>query len=170
VDETGRLRSADEVKGLSDALAGRIHPELEGGSFELARADESAGDGPVLLTQRDIRELQLAKAAIYAGTQVLMEELSVKPQDLESLLLAGAFGAYVRPEQALRIGLLPEVPLSRIRSIGNAAGAGARLVLLDANYEEHAERASLWARYVELAGRDDFQAKFGEAMLFPKPD
>jgi len=120
----------------------------------------------VYVTQRDIRELQLAKAAIAAGIEILMKEYGVTWREIDEVLLAGAFGNYIRKESALAVGLLPPVPPERINQIGNAAGTGAKLVALDRELLAEAEALSVEARYVELAGRPDFQQIFAEQMLF----
>jgi uncharacterized 2Fe-2S/4Fe-4S cluster protein (DUF4445 family) len=121
----------------------------------------------VTITQQDIRELQLAKGAIYAGIQTLKQELGVSDGDIAKIYLAGAFGNYLNPAGAMRIGLIPAVPLEKIIGIGNAAGHGARLALLSVKEMERAREIAVNARYVELAARADFQDHFMQAMYFP---
>jgi uncharacterized 2Fe-2S/4Fe-4S cluster protein (DUF4445 family) len=104
---------------------------------------------------------------MFAGAQVLMDELGVAPGDLDAVLLAGAFGNYIRPDRARGVGLLPEVPLEKVAFVGNAAGAGARMLLADARLRDEAERISSAVGHVELSGRMDFQMRFAEAMIFP---
>jgi len=120
------------------------------------------------LTQRDIRELQLAKGAISAGAAILLKEFGVAAKDLSHVLLAGAFGNFIRRNMARRIGLLPDVPTERILYIGNAAGAGARMALQSRRCKEEANRISDRTEYLELAGRADFQQEFTNAMMFPE--
>ncbi len=169
VDATGRMLSGDELPpSVPQAVRDRIEQTKSGTRFILAREDETQIDGPVYLTQRDVREVQLAKGAMAAGMAVLMKEMGVQPQDLNEVLLAGAFGNFIRRSQAKRIGLLPDVPTERIRFVGNAAGTGARMALLSRRSREDAEKISRVTRYVELAGRADFQQAFAEAMLFPQ--
>jgi len=122
---------------------------------------------PVLLTQRDVRELQLAKAAVWAGIQVAASELGLEPGEVSQVLLAGAFGNFIRRSNAKRIGLLPDVPTSRIEFIGNAAFVGARLALGSLELRRECEAISARTEYVELANRPDFQRYFAEAMMFP---
>ena len=165
IQPTGKISEAGDLSGLPEALKKRIIPGEKGNSFLLARRNH---ERDILLTQRDVRELQLAKGAIFAGFQVLKKELGTRDEDIEEILLAGAFGNYLRPESARRIGLLPNIPLERIKFIGNAAGAGAKLVLLNKDFRQIAERLSREIEYIELAGRADFQQIFAEAMLFPK--
>ena len=166
IDETGRLLSPDEVSGASDDLLGRLERNDAGWHFVLADPEKDAAARRVVLSQRDVRELQLAKGAIAAGIRILLKEYGANIADLDEVLLAGAFGNYIKPASALKIGLLPDVPPERVRQIGNAAGTGARLVAVDAELAAEAEMLSLETRYVELAGRADFQMIFADAMIF----
>jgi uncharacterized 2Fe-2S/4Fe-4S cluster protein (DUF4445 family) len=166
VDVTGRLLAPSDVRGLSKALAARIFDSNGDRAVILATAEESHGGHPVLLTQKDIREVQLAKAAMFAGAQVLLSEMGVKTSGLDEVLLAGAFGNFIRPERARAVGLLPDVPLAKVKFIGNAAGTGARMMLLNRRLRETAEEVSLGVEHVELSGRSDFQQLFADAMLF----
>lgn len=167
IDETGRLQNKDELQGLSSELSQRIRTSELGNEFVVAWADTTAEANDIVLTQGDIRRLQLAKGAIRAGTIVLQRFLSIQDGDLDEILLAGAFGNYIRKESAMGMGLLPPVPLERIRSVGNAARVGARLCLISQAKLEEAARLARKIEYVELSGRSDFQEAFMEAMLFP---
>jgi len=169
IDPTGRLLPPEEwPRSAPEAIRRRIVEDGGGLGFVVAQREETALEGPILLTQRDVRELQLAKGAISAGVSILMKEMGVEPGDLEQVLLAGAFGSFVRRSMARRIGLLPPVPTERVRYIGNAAGAGARMALLSRRCKEEANRIADRTEYLELAGRPDFQTEFGGAMLFPE--
>ncbi|HUW56864.1 MAG TPA: ASKHA domain-containing protein [Planctomycetota bacterium] len=169
IDETGRILDASAAPALPGSVRERVRTGENGSDFVLARADECSSGKPVYLTQRDVREVQLAKGALFAGIQLMKKELDVTDDDITEVLLAGAFGNYIRPERALRIGLLPDVPLEKIRFVGNAASTGARLSLVNRTCRAEAEDISDRIRYVELAGRPDFQTAFSEAMLFPTP-
>ena len=96
-----------------------------------------------------------------------MKELDIETKDIDRLFLAGAFGNYIRPESARRIGLFPDIDLAQIQFIGNAAGSGAKEVLLSRQARLHAEQLATEIEYVELAGRAEFQDLFGECMFFP---
>jgi uncharacterized 2Fe-2S/4Fe-4S cluster protein (DUF4445 family) len=118
------------------------------------------------LTQADISQLQLAKGAMRAGIELLMQAAEVTVDDLEEIMLAGAFGTGLRPESLVAIGLLPPLPLEKIKAVGNAAGIGAVLCLLS---EEHHQRALTLAgriTHLELSLHQDFQDKFIRAIKF----
>lgn len=124
------------------------------------------GEARVYITQSDIRQLQLAKAAIRAGAKILQKNLGVDDGDIEQIFLAGAFGNYLRRESALKIGLLPDVQPEKIRFIGNAALSGAQLILLGSYWRNRAKSLAKKIEYIELANDKDFQAIFVEAMRF----
>jgi len=170
IDETGRLQDASELHGLPPKLVERIRTSENGAEFVVVWGKDAADGKEIVLTQRDIRELQLAKGAIRAGTMILQRILGITDEDIDELLLAGAFGNYIRKESAMRIGLLPKVPLERVRSVGNAARVGARLCLISQAKLQEASRLAKSMGYVELSGRPDFQEAFMEAMLFPQSE
>ncbi len=164
---TGMMEEAQTLRDDSHAeLADRVHQEGRMRVFELVGASQGAGGRPVRITQRDVRELQLAKGAIRAGIEILMRELGVSPEDMRRVYLAGAFGNYIRPESALVIGLMPRFPHAEIVPVGNAAGSGAKMALLSRSARELATTLSKRVEYLELSGRPDFQEHFAEAMLF----
>ena len=169
LDRTGRIRTADECPDTTpDAIRRRITPGENGPRLILANDDETDIDGPIFVTQRDVRELQLAKGAIAAGTRILLSELGVGVEDLDQILLAGAFGNFIRRNMAKRIGLLPDAPGDRVRYVGNAAGAGARMAILSRRSRDEAGRIAEFTEYLELGGRPDFQMEFMSAMMFPE--
>ena len=121
----------------------------------------------VFLSQRDVRELQFAKASISTGWHILAKELGIDPNDVSQVLLAGSFGSYLTPSSAIRIGLVPKLATTRIVSAGNVAGEGAKMIALS-----HRERAAADAileevEYVELSGRTDFNDAFIDMLAFP---
>ncbi|MGE5530948.1 MAG: ASKHA domain-containing protein, partial [Bacteroidota bacterium] len=121
---------------------------------------------PIYFTQRDVRELQLAKGAVRAAVELLLKECGLKVDNLSAILLAGAFGNYISPQSALRMGLLPETDLTKIRGVGNAAGAGAMLALISRPWRQKTCEIARRAEHLELAQRADFQQMFMETMLF----
>ena len=169
VEATGRLLPPDEMPAsVPDPIRRRVVQGETALEFIIARKEETSTGGALSLTQRDIRELQLAKGAIAAGAAILLKEFGLEPKDLGHVLLAGAFGNFIRRNMARRIGLLPDVPTERILYIGNAAGAGARMALQSRRCKEEANRISDCTEYLELAGRADFQQEFTNAMMFPE--
>lgn len=135
-------------------------------ALEIAEVDLTAIDSPILLTQKDVRELQLAKGAIAAGINILLKEADILYQDIEKIYLAGGFGSFIKPSSACKIGLLPKDMEDKIIKIGNGAGLGARSYLLDKTQRE--KTTSLLARieYLELSLRKDFQKEFMKSMEF----
>jgi len=166
IDGSGRFVSLKEASAIDPALAGRL-TEADGlRLFELATEAETGGD-PVHLSQRDVRELQFAKAAISTGWQLLLEEFGAQPEDLQQVLLAGSFGTYLSAKNAIRIGLVPRLPVLRIVSAGNVAGEGAKMVLLSGP-ERHGANALLREiEYLELSDRTDFNDRFVDELAFP---
>ncbi|GIK42601.1 MAG: hypothetical protein BroJett011_64340 [Chloroflexota bacterium] len=124
-------------------------------------------DKPIFISQQDIRQLQMAKGAILAGINILLSECGLTVNDLDEVLLAGAFGSYITPDSALTIGLLPAVPVERIRAVGNTAGDGAKLAAFSVSARTEAVEISRKSRYVELSARRDFQDIFVKALSFP---
>jgi uncharacterized 2Fe-2S/4Fe-4S cluster protein (DUF4445 family) len=172
LDEGGRLRRRSELPAsASGSLCDRVReaPSQRDAAFVVAREGDSGAERDIVLTQRDIREFQLAKGAIRAGASVLQSVLDVPDDDLDEVLLAGAFGTYLDLENARRVNLVPWVPLERMRSIGNAAGVGARLALLSTKERAVAERISRGTEHVRLSGLNEFQRAFVQAMRFPSP-
>ena len=168
LDPSGKLLSDNELPDtLSHELKNRIITFEKQNAFILATNIQTGRSEPILLTQRDIREVQLAKAALAAGIRILIDELQNKPNNIDRIYLAGAFGNYIQPAAALRIGLLPHLESTQIQPIGNAAAAGAKTVLLSRTARQHAESLARDIEYVELAGRGDFQDLFTQHLFFP---
>jgi len=135
--------------------------------FIIAWKNETSINEDISITQADIREIQLAKAAIFTGISILLKHLGISPDSLERIFLAGAFGTYLNPQSARILGLYPDVPLDRIKFVGNAAGSGARMALLSLNVRKEAEELVNRIEYIELANDPDFKNEFLKAMYFP---
>ena len=120
------------------------------------------------MTQKDIREVQLAKAAIRAGIKLLQKKIGIEDDDIKHILLAGAFGNYIRRESALRIGLLPDVPAERIVFVGNAASSGAQIILLSNQSRTQARKLARRIEYVEIAYEKEFECVITDSMSFPR--
>ena len=165
VAETGRMLRREEASALPEKVRERLSENEDGMEFVLARADEAYAGEPITLTARDVRETQLAKAAIYGGIELMLHQVGAEPGDVEQLLLAGAFGNYIRRESALAIGLIPSVAAERIASIGNAAGVGARLMLCSLSERRRAQEIARSTRHVELSEGEGFYDRFADAMM-----
>lgn len=166
IDGSGRFVSAEEASAIAPALASRLTDADGLRVFELATEAETGSD-PVHLSQRDVRELQFAKAAISTGWQLLLEEFGAQPEDLQQVLLAGSFGTYLSAKNAIRIGLVPRLPVLRIVSAGNVAGEGAKMVLLSGPERHGASALLREMEYLELSDRTDFNDRFVDELAFP---
>ena len=166
IDQTGRFAERTQLADrLSPAIVSRIVDHNGQPAFRLDRPDIS-DEQPVLLTQRDIRETQLAKAAIRAGIKLLQQKIGLEDSDIEQVLLAGAFGNYIRRESALRIGLLPAVEPESIHFVGNAASSGARMILVSRDCRQQAGELARRIEYVEIAHQPNFHDVFADSLLF----
>jgi uncharacterized 2Fe-2S/4Fe-4S cluster protein (DUF4445 family) len=121
----------------------------------------------VYLSQRDVRELQFAKASIATGWQILCRELGIEPEEISQVLLGGSFGSYLTPASAVKIGLVPRLPLPRIVAAGNVAGEGAKIAALSVTERAAANAVLDEVEYVELSGREDFNDLFVDQLAFP---
>jgi len=166
VDNSGRFADGEASSALPKAVADRVQGKGNQQRIILAN-DEQTGGGLVALTQRDIRELQLAKGAIRATIDMLLGYVDLEPKDLDEVLIAGAFGNYIQPASALRVGLLPQLPLKKVKGVGNAAGAGAILALICQAERVYACQVAKSAEHIELFRESEFQNIFAEQMLFP---
>ena len=122
----------------------------------------------VFLSQRDVRELQFAKASIATGWNLLCRDLGVEPGEISQVLLGGSFGSYLSAASAVRIGLVPKLPLARIVSAGNVAGEGAKIAALSVTERAAANAILEEVEYVELSGRADFNDLFIDQLAFPQ--
>ncbi len=158
IDKTGRFRRKQDSERLRPRPSGE--PE-----FVIAWASETSIKKDITITQKDVRQIQLAKAALCAGCKVLLRRWGAEAPDL--IKIAGAFGAHVNPMKALIIGLFPDVAVEKIVSIGNAAGDGARIALLNRKKRLEADSCSRRVEHVELAVEPEFQNEFIHAMHIP---
>jgi uncharacterized 2Fe-2S/4Fe-4S cluster protein (DUF4445 family) len=124
----------------------------------------------VTLTQKDVREVQLAKAAIRAGIELLSEKMGLQVADIRRVYLAGAFGNHMDPASACRIGMIPPVLLDRITPIGNAAGEGAKLCALSRAEFEYSKQLASETEFLELASLPQFQDCYVDALEFCEED
>ncbi|MEM2679779.1 MAG: ASKHA domain-containing protein [Candidatus Bathyarchaeia archaeon] len=159
IDFNGRIKT--EIK----------HPRIRRRNstieYVIAWREEAAIDKDITITQKDIFEIQLAKAAIYTGISILMKKFNVKPEDLSKVFIAGAFGLYLNPENAKTIGMIPDIPLDKIIFAGNTAGSGARMALISKDVREKADKLVNEINYIELAAEPSFEHEFASALYFP---
>ncbi|HLY51153.1 MAG TPA: ASKHA domain-containing protein [Solirubrobacteraceae bacterium] len=166
LDHSGRFIADDAAVSLHPGLAARLTTIGQERVFVLHwRGEDPAAS--VYLSQRDIRELQFAKASIATGWNILLREMRVQEQEISQILLAGSFGAYLTPLSAVRIGLVPALALPRIVSAGNVAGEGAKIAALSLRERAEARAILREVEYVELSGRADFNDLFIDQLAFP---
>ena len=165
LDASGRFIPEEEARRTAPGLADRL--TMIGKERVFVLHWRGAAADSIYLSQRDVRELQFAKAAIATGWQILLEEAGLTAADVKQVLLAGSFGSYLSPASAIRIGLVPKVPVPRVVSAGNVAGEGAKMALL--SLRERAGGLALLeeVRYVELSDRADFNDRFIDQLAFP---
>jgi uncharacterized 2Fe-2S/4Fe-4S cluster protein (DUF4445 family) len=161
LDRTGRIIEDSPTKRIR-----RVNDTVE---FVIAWKEETNKDEDIVVTQKDIRELQMAKAAIYAGCHILMEKREVSSEEIDKVYLAGAFGNYIDPKNAKAIGLIPDVKPGKILSVGNTALAGARMALLSVDIRNEAIEMTKNLTYVELGAETNFNREFISATFFPLP-
>jgi uncharacterized 2Fe-2S/4Fe-4S cluster protein (DUF4445 family) len=162
LDAMAQLHLAGIVDGSGRMLDN--HPRVRDGQayreFVLVEQGESGAPMTVSLTQHDVRELQLAKAAIRTGIQVLLATNGRTEQELDQVIIAGAFGSYIDVASAVAIGMMPNLPLERFRQVGNAAGMGAKMALISSSQRKKAQALASRVKYVELGSAPSFSEFF----------
>ncbi len=166
LDHSGRFIPDEAAAESHPTLAPRLTKIGEERVFVLHWSDRDPAHS-VFLSQRDVRELQFAKASIATGWNILLRELDVEPSEISQVLLAGSFGAYLTPLSAVRIGLVPKLALPRIVSAGNVAGEGAKIAAMSLRERAEAHSILREVEYVELSGRTDFNDLFIDQLAFP---
>jgi len=168
LDSSGRFVPEPEAAAIAPGLAGRLTMLGADRVFVLGWL-AAPGDvaHSVFLSQRDVRELQFGKAAISTGWSILLEQAGLAPGDVQQVLLAGSFGSYLSPASAIRLGLVPRLPVLRVVSAGNVAGEGAKMALLSVRERAGALALLEEVKYVELSDRADFNDRFVEQLQFP---
>jgi uncharacterized 2Fe-2S/4Fe-4S cluster protein (DUF4445 family) len=168
LDRSGRFVPEEEAAVIAPGLAPRLTKVGAERVFVLHwRGAEGDAASSIYLSQRDVRELQFAKAAIATGWNILLEEAGLTPADVQQVLLAGSFGSYLSPANAIKIGLVPRLPALRVVSAGNVAGEGAKMALLSVRERAAALALLQEVRYVELSDRADFNDAFVDQLSFP---
>jgi uncharacterized 2Fe-2S/4Fe-4S cluster protein (DUF4445 family) len=157
IDQGGRFNH--------ESLSPRLRTTPEGREFVVVWKDETSIGKDITITQQDIRSVQLAKGALYAGAKLMMKKLEI--EKLNKVMLAGAFGTYINTEAAMILGMFPDCDLKNVYAVGNAAGDGARIALLNREKRVEADEVARKVEYVELTIEKDFQKEFIDALSIP---
>lgn len=168
IDAVSELRRIEAInwRGRFQEKTPGVRKGRDGLEYLLVPASESGSGEAISISQNDVNEIQLAKGAIRAGITVLLETGCIQAEDLDEIILAGAFGTYLNLDTAIAMNLLPDLPLERYRQVGNAAGAGAKQVLLSYDKRRQAIAIAQQIDYVELTVYPDFRSIYAKAMLF----
>lgn len=165
MDSNGLLRRED-LETLPSGLRARLVAGEGGMEFVLVSKEQAGKGQPISITQSDVRQLQLAKSAIYSGIVMLQKVMGISDEQLAELMLCGGFGNYINTESAVKIRLLPPLPLNKITYMGNAAALGAQMALLSETERRRAFELAQRIEHVALAARPDFQEIFVDGMVF----
>jgi uncharacterized 2Fe-2S/4Fe-4S cluster protein (DUF4445 family) len=158
IDKSGRF--------VMDPNTRRVRKDSEGKpEYVLAWAEETSINADITVTQADVRALQLAKGALYTGAKLIMKKLGIAT--LDRVILAGAFGSHINKEASLTLGMFPDCEIDKIYAVGNAAGDGARMALLNKNKRTEANDKARWVEFVEIATDPAFEKEFMQAMHIP---
>jgi uncharacterized 2Fe-2S/4Fe-4S cluster protein (DUF4445 family) len=170
LDAIAEMRRADilNVNGRFDGQHPGVGRDDGGHYFHLVGAPTADGRRGIRLTQGDVSEVQLAKAAIRSGIEILLREAGINAGELRSFVVAGAFGNYIDPANAMRIGLFPRLPLERFRLVGNAAGAGAIQLLCSVKERQAAAQLVEKVTYLELTTHQTFFDVYAGELMFPE--
>jgi uncharacterized 2Fe-2S/4Fe-4S cluster protein (DUF4445 family) len=168
LDVAAQLYLAGVVTPTGRMMRGHPRVRIRECQTEFVLVDEREAAGPaIVFTQRDVRAVQLAKGAIRAGIQVLLQNAGLNDRQVDQVIIAGAFGNYINLASAIAIDMLPDLPLDRFAQVGNAAGIGAKLALVSYPHRATAQSIAAHAHYFELAGSAHFNRAFMRAMRFP---
>lgn len=165
MDETGRILDKSQLKekGIEQSLIDLVYPTERGNDFILFSDEKEE----IRITQKDIREVQLAKGAIHGGIKTMLMKVEKTEKDIDQFLLAGAFGNYIKKESAVTIGLIPDIAIDKIVAVGNIAGIGASMILLSEDTNQIIEEFSHRITHIELANDEDFMEVYIDSMNFP---
>jgi uncharacterized 2Fe-2S/4Fe-4S cluster protein (DUF4445 family) len=169
LDAVAQLRTAAAIDQTGNYRPG--HPFLrtaQNGRPEclLVPAQQTGHGRDIVVNRKDVNEIQLAKGAIRTGTEILLQDAGIQDDEIDLFILAGAFGTYLDLESAIRIGMFPDIPRERYRQVGNAAGAGARRMLVDPETRQKAEQLARQIDYVELTTHPKFTETFVHEIMF----
>lgn len=167
IDYKGKIAAQDEP-GISEKIRKRIRRNGKTKEFVLVYGSDTRGGRDIVITQMDIRQVQMAKGAICAGIKIMLSRLGSRIEEVDNLMVSGAFGSYIDIASALRIGLFPGIDIRKIKSVGNTAGIGASMLLLSAGQRLLSEQTARRVRHVELSVSEEFQTEYMQSMPFPK--
>jgi uncharacterized 2Fe-2S/4Fe-4S cluster protein (DUF4445 family) len=159
IDTGGRIQPGNDNSRVREGEKGR--------EFVLAWEDETSINEDIVITQFDVREIQKAKAAMYTGASIMMNNLNISRSDVEKVFMAGAFGTYIDPASAKIVGMFPDFSPEKILQVGNAAGTGARMALISKKARNISAKISESVHYLELAADPNFQTEYLNALYFP---
>ncbi len=157
IDSRGRFQREQE----------RVRMGSNGPEFLLVPASDSGSARDIVITQKDVNEIQLAKGAIHAGLKILLDATGTPPESVEEVVIAGAFGSFLNVKNAIAMGLFPELPKAQFRQVGNAAAIGAKWILISKSARLRAQKIAQNTRYNELTTYPSFGRQFALGMLFP---
>lgn len=158
IDKSGRF-----VKDLNHQ---RVRKDVDGKpEYVLAWAEETSINTDITITQADVRALQLAKGALYAGAKLIMKRLGISK--LDRVILAGAFGSHISKEASMTLGMFPDCQIDNVYAVGNAAGDGARMALINKGKRIEADEKARWVEFIEIATDQTFEKEFMQAMHIP---
>ena len=158
IDKSGRF--------VMDLGTRRVRKGVDGKpEYVLAWADETSIGTDITVTQADVRALQLAKGALYTGAKLMMKKLGITK--LDRVVLAGAFGSHIDKEASLTLGMFPDCPIEKVYAVGNAAGDGARMALINKSKRTEADEKARWVEFLEIATDPAFEREFMQAMHIP---
>ncbi len=155
-----------DERGVMRLVNPRVRPRGRQAEFILAEAEETGHGREIVVTRKDVNEIQLAKGAIRAGIEILLQVAGIPAEAIEEFVVAGAFGTYLDLGSALRVGMFPSIPLERFHQVGNAAGVGAKEMLVSLDRRQEAAHIFNGVQYIELTTYPEFTPQFVEAMYF----
>ncbi|MFW6255615.1 MAG: ASKHA domain-containing protein, partial [Candidatus Sumerlaeota bacterium] len=164
IQMNGRITLPDAADSLPEKLAARLASD-NGKEARILLTPGQHGLSEVFISQTDVREFQLGKGAVQTAILMVLEEVGIAIDQIDSFLVAGAFGNHLNPEDAITLGLLPDVPRERFFFIGNSSLEGARCILLNRFERYRAEKIAESSQFVELATRPEFQERFAMSMM-----
>jgi uncharacterized 2Fe-2S/4Fe-4S cluster protein (DUF4445 family) len=158
--------SVIDARGVLRPTDPRVRSTNGKAEFLLVPSSETGHGRDIVVTRKDVNEIQLAKGAIRAGLEILLKEAGIPAERVDDFIVAGAFGTHLDLNSALRVGMFPRLPLERFHQVGNAAGVGARQMLLSRRLRREADAITAGVTYIELTTTPEFTPTFVDCMYF----